>query len=91
MRLSRHPATRQPGRDALGASVRFSAGGRRIRRDVKPGYSYLASNDPRVRVGLGPATGITDVTVRWVDGIVETFGDFDGDRIVTLRCSDGRF
>ncbi len=82
--------TETTGGDALGASVRFSAGGQRIRRDVKPAYSYLASNDPRVHVGLGSATGITDVTVRWVDGTVELFGDVDADQIVTLRRGNGR-
>ena len=78
------------GGDALGASVRFSAGARRLRRDVKAAYGYFASNDPRVHVGLGSTSRVTDVTVRWVDGRVETFGDFDSDRIVMLRRGDGR-
>ena len=77
------------GGDALGASVRFSAGARRLRRDVKAAYGYFASNDPRVHVGLGSTSRVTDVTVRWVDGRVETFGDFDSDRIVMLRRGDG--
>ena len=82
--------TETAGSDALGASVRFSAGSRRLRRDVKSAYGYFASNDSRVHVGLGSTSRVTDVTVRWVDGMVETFGDFDSDRIVTLRRGDGR-
>ena len=78
------------GRDALGATVRLMADGRRIRRDVKSAYSYLASNDPRVHVGLGSTDRVTDVTVQWLGGVVEAFGDLAGDRIVTLRRGEGR-
>ena len=67
------------GRDALGATVRLMADGRRIRRDVKSAYSYLASSDPRVHVGLGSTDRVSDVTVQWPDGVVETFGDFAGE------------
>jgi hypothetical protein len=77
------------GRDALGASVWIEAGGKRLRRDVRTGYSYLAANDPRVHVGLGETRQVTSVTVRWVDGTEERFGPFDADRIVELRRGRG--
>jgi hypothetical protein len=54
-------------------------------RDVRAGYSYLASNDPRVHVGLGAEVGVAGVTVRWPDGATTTFGDVAGDRYLTLR------
>jgi hypothetical protein len=73
------------GRDALGADVRLSVGGRRVRRTVRAAFSYLASNDPRVHVGLGRETRVTGVTVRWPDGKSEDFGDFEADRWLTLR------
>ena len=41
------------GRDALGAELTMTVGSRAVRRDVRAAYSYLASNDPRVHVGLG--------------------------------------
>ena len=44
------------GRDALGAEVTMTVGSRTIRRDVRAASSYLASNDPRVHVGLGDET-----------------------------------
>jgi hypothetical protein len=78
------------GRDALGATVTLSTGGRRLRRDVMPAYSYLASNDPRVHVGLGSDARVADVNVRWVDGHVESFGEFEADRIIVLRRGAGR-
>ena len=73
------------GRDALGATITLRAGDRTIRRDVRSAYSYLAANDPRVHVGLGPHETVTDVQVQWVDGTRESFGTFDAGAVVTLR------
>jgi hypothetical protein len=77
------------GRDALGATVTATTGSRRVRRDAVSAYSYAAANDPRVHLGLGDATGVTDVRVRWVDGYEESFGDFEGNRAVFLRRGEG--
>jgi hypothetical protein len=77
------------GRDALGADVTMTVGSRSIRRDVRAAYSYLASNDPRVHVGLGNETRVRGVTVRWADGTQEQFGDFAADKIVVLRRGGG--
>ncbi|MGH9350307.1 MAG: CRTAC1 family protein, partial [Vicinamibacterales bacterium] len=78
------------GRDALGAELTLTAGARRIRADVRAAYSYLASNDPRVHVGLGTVTRVDGITVRWPDGMREAFGPFDADRVVTIRRGHGR-
>jgi len=77
------------GRDALGAELTMMVGSRSIRRDVRAAYSYLASNDPRVHVGLGHEAGVRGVAVRWPDGAHERFGDFAGDKIVVLRRGGG--
>jgi hypothetical protein len=73
------------GRDSLGAEVTLSAGTRTIMRTVRAAFSYQASNDPRVHVGLGAETKAVNVQVRWPNGTVEKFGDFPAGRIVTLR------
>lgn len=78
------------GRDALGAELTATVANRTVRRDVRAGYSYLASNDPRVHIGLGADTRVLSVTVRWPTGRRETFGPFDAGRIVILRQKDGR-
>jgi hypothetical protein len=78
------------GRDALGAELTMTVGSRAIRQDVRAAYSYLASNDPRVHVGLGTETAVRDVRVRWPDGKSERFGDAAGDKIVVLRRGAGR-
>jgi hypothetical protein len=78
------------GRDALGAELTITVGSQSIRRDVRAAYSYLASNDPRVHVGLGKETAIRDVSVRWPDGARERFADVAADKIVVLRRGGGR-
>jgi hypothetical protein len=76
-------------RDAYGATVSLRVGDRIVTRDVKAAYSYLASNDPRVHVGTGVMERIDDVTIRWVDGAVESFGSLMTDQIHTLRRGKG--
>ena len=78
------------GRDALGAELTMTVGSRSIRRDVRAAYSYLASNDPRVHVGLGGETSVRDVTVQWPGGSRERFGDAAAGSIVVLRRGAGR-
>jgi hypothetical protein len=57
------------GRDMLGARVTLHLpGGRTLHRQVKTAGSYLSAHDPRVLFGLGDATEIEKVTVRWPDG-----------------------
>jgi hypothetical protein len=77
-------------RDALGARVTMTVGSRAIRRDVRAAFSYLASNDPRVHIGLGQDTVARNVVVRWVDGRREAFEDVRADHMTVLRRGGGR-
>ena len=43
-------------RDAIGTRVEIEVGGRTIYRQRKGGYSLESSNDPRLLIGVGPAT-----------------------------------
>ena len=78
------------GRDALGAELTMTVGSRTIHRDVRAAYSYLASSDPRVHVGLGSESAARNVIVRWPDGVQESFGDVAADRVAVLRRGAGR-
>jgi hypothetical protein len=78
------------GRDALGAELTMTVASKAIRRDVRAAFSYMASNDPRVHVGIGKETGVRDVIVRWPDGKRERFGDAGADKITVLRRGAGR-
>ncbi|MCH2149030.1 MAG: CRTAC1 family protein [Phycisphaerales bacterium] len=78
------------GRDALGAVLTAKIGQRNLTRPVLTGYSYLAANDPRVHLGLGPATAVDEVTIRWLDGDTERFGPFDSNATHEIRRGEGR-
>ena len=77
------------GRDAIGATVSATVGGRRLSRDVQPSASYLASNDPRVHFGVGSESRLHDVVVRWPGGTEEAFGHFAAGETHELRQGKG--
>jgi hypothetical protein len=52
-------------RDAIGALIRWSVNGKIYSRLQTAGGSYLSSSDPRVILGLGRATSVDWVEIRW--------------------------
>jgi hypothetical protein len=76
-------------RDAIGAVVFLTAGGIRQRGDVLSGGSYGSSSDPRVHFGLGSASKIEHVEIRWPDGKKEVVSVAGVDRIVTMVEGQG--
>jgi len=78
------------GRDAYGAALTLSAGGRRHIGWINPGQSYLCSNDPRAHFGLGSAAGVESITVLWPDGCEEIFPGCSADQKITLRKGAGQ-
>jgi enediyne biosynthesis protein E4 len=76
-------------RDAVGARVLVTAGGRTQRRDVKAGSSYLSQNDLRVHVGLGEAPRADRVEIRWPSGKVDTLTGAPADRLLTIEEGRG--
>lgn len=77
------------GAAALGAEVYATIGGIRRRRDVQTAGSYLSASDPAVHFGLGQASGVTGVEVRWPGGEHETFGEFPASGTFDLRFGAG--
>ncbi len=55
-------------RDAIGATVWVTAEGFRQRADVISGGSYASSPDPRIHFGIGAATAIEKIEIRWPSG-----------------------
>jgi hypothetical protein len=71
-------------RFAPGAVVTaYLPGGSFLVEEVHAGSSYLSSEDPRVHFGLGRATKVTAVTVRYPGGRTTTLRNVPADRIVT--------
>jgi hypothetical protein len=79
---SRHRRPDGSNRDAIGARVTVRAGGRTIVRHVKGGGSYLSAHDRRLLIGLGAATKVDEVEVRWPNAgaTIQRFGPLDVDR-----------
>ncbi len=67
MRLVGDPARRCP-RDAIGSVVFCAANGFRQRGEVASGRSQMSQSDLRVHFGLGPATRVDRLEVRWANG-----------------------
>jgi Na+-translocating ferredoxin:NAD+ oxidoreductase RnfD subunit len=58
--------------------------GNRMTREVVAGSSYLSSEDPRVHFGLGRATRVASLTVRFPGGQIKRLRNVRADRILTL-------
>jgi enediyne biosynthesis protein E4 len=71
-------------RAAIGARVTIRAGGVKQFSEVRGGGSYLSQNDLRLHFGLGTATKIDSVEVRWPNGAAETLQNVAADAIYTI-------
>ena len=76
-------------RDGIGARITVKASARTLVDEVRSGSSYISNNDMRVHFGLGGATKIDWVQVRWPSGLVERFENLSTDSIHTLREGSG--
>jgi hypothetical protein len=80
---------RASNRDGIGARLRLMAGGRTQVREVTSGSSYLGQNDPRVHVGLGDATIVDRVEIRWPSGRTEVMKNLTANQLVVIREGEG--
>jgi hypothetical protein len=76
-------------RAAIGARVTIHAGGMTQFDEVRGGGSYLSQNDLRLHFGVGSATKIDSVEVRWPTGKSESFKDVAADRIYAITEGQG--
>jgi enediyne biosynthesis protein E4 len=72
-------------RDAVGARVAVTAGGKSQVASRIGGGSYQAANDPRLQFGLGDSDRVESVEVRWPSGRVDRFGALGADAGYLLR------
>jgi hypothetical protein len=75
---------RESNRDGVGARVIVTAGGRRQIRERKGGGSYLSQSDPRLHFGLGTATIVDAVHVRWPSGRQDALREMAADQVLTI-------
>ena len=74
-------------RSAIGARVRVVAGGLTQIDEVRSGGSYYSQNDFRLHFGLGQASKIDLLEVRWPDGKTDTHRDLVVDHLLKIEES----
>ena len=70
--------------DAIGAQIQVEANGTTLLREVICGASYLSGNDLRLTFGLGRASQISNLQIRWHNGKVEQLNKVPICQIVTF-------
>ena len=76
-------------RDGIGARITVQIGKRTLVDEVRSGSSYNSSSDMRVHFGLGAATKVDSVQVRWLSGVIERFDNLAVDKIHELKEGSG--
>jgi hypothetical protein len=77
-------------RDGIGTRVRVRAGGVEQRGWVRSGSSYASQSDLRAYFGLGPATEIEWIELRWPSGTTDVLRHLPVDRVLVVREGQGR-
>ena len=78
------------GRDAYGALVTVTVGGKKLVRHVHADGSYMSSSDPRIHVGLGTAQKPDSIEIRWPSGKKTTLADVPAGKYVMVKEETGK-
>src|SRR3984957_19334131 len=76
-------------RDGFGARIEITVGGLVLYAEVRAGSSFESSSDPRVHFGLGAATKIDSMVIRWPSGQIDKIGAEGGDQELIVREGSG--
>ncbi|MEO6589233.1 MAG: CRTAC1 family protein [Pyrinomonadaceae bacterium] len=74
---------------AIGARVKVTTGKIVQTGEIRSGESYLSQNDLRVHFGLGKATKIDEIEIRWNSGKIETIKDISADKFYAVLEGEG--
>jgi hypothetical protein len=72
-------------RTAIGARVTVTANGMKMVDDVNPVRGYLSQGDARLHFGLGAATKVDSVEIRWPDGKTERMENVPVNRLLKVE------
>ena len=72
-------------RDAIGARVYVTTGKIRQRQDVISGTGYASQNDLALHFGLGSATSVDKIEIKWPDGSLQSVRAPGVDRRITIQ------
>jgi hypothetical protein len=75
--------------DGFGARVQVKAGGLTQSAEVRANASFESASDPRLHFGLGAASQVESIVVRWPSGTVDRIGVQAADREVIIEEGKG--
>jgi hypothetical protein len=78
------PVGTRSNRDGCGVRLTAFAGGASMLREVMCGSSLGAGSDPVVHFGLGEATRVSRLVVRWPSGVRQVLRNVAANRLVTV-------
>ena len=81
--------SKQSNAGAVGALITWTSGGVRRTRLKTSGGSYLASHDPREILGLGQATRIDSLEIKWPKGKIDKLTNLPINKYITIAEGEG--
>ena len=84
-----HVVGTKSNRDGIGARIRVKTAARILVDEVRSGSSYVSNSDMRVHFGLGSASKVEWVEIRWPSGLTERFTNLAVDQIHTRTEGTG--
>ena len=76
-------------RDGFGARIEVTAGGMTQSAEVRANSSFESASDPRLHFGLGPATQVDSIAIRWPSGSVDHIGRQGADQELVIEEGAG--
>ncbi len=74
---------------AIGARIKVTTGKVSQIEEIRSGGSYLSQNDLRVHFGLGKATKVDSIEIRWNSGKTEIIKDVAADKFYSILEGEG--
>jgi hypothetical protein len=74
---------------AIGSLIKITSGNVIQTEEIRSGTSYLSQNDLRVHFGLGKATKVDSIQIRWPSGKTEVIKDVAADKIYSILQGSG--
>jgi enediyne biosynthesis protein E4 len=76
-------------RDGFGAQVEIRAGGQTQYAEIRANGSFESASDPRLHVGLGPASKVEAIRIRWPSGKVDNIDGEAADQELVIAEAAG--
>ncbi len=74
----------------MARGLKIVSGGLKQVDEVRANSSFLSASDSRLHFGLGAATRVDQVVIRWPSGLVEKLGQLPVDGELVIREGSGQ-